>query len=163
MDEIIVYHGGTEVVEHPMCQYGRSKLDFGKGFYVTNLREQAVSWAINMATLRQKKPVINRYKLYRKAILEEARCKVFHSYDVEWLEFIVGNRTGKDLAAPYDYVEGGVANDRVIDTINLYMTGLMGLDIALKELSKHQPNNQICLLNQELMDKYLIFDGTESI
>ena len=59
MDEIIVYHGGTEVVEHPMCQYGRSKLDFGKGFYVTNLREQAVSWAINMATLRQKKPVIN--------------------------------------------------------------------------------------------------------
>ena len=116
-----------------------------------------------MATLRQKKPVINRYKLYRKAILEEARCKVFHSYDVEWLEFIVGNRTGNDLAAPYDYVEGGVANDRVIDTINLYMAGLMGLDIALKELSKHQPNNQICLLNQELMDKYLIYDGTESI
>lgn len=34
---------------------------------------------------------------------------------------------------------------------------------ALHRLSEHQPNNQICLLNQEIIDKYLIFDGTEEI
>lgn len=23
MNEIIVYHGGTDIVKHPMCQFGR--------------------------------------------------------------------------------------------------------------------------------------------
>lgn len=30
MSEIIVYHGGTEKVEHPTCKYGRRNLDFGE-------------------------------------------------------------------------------------------------------------------------------------
>lgn len=34
---MIVYHGGTEVIEQPMVHIGRAKLDFGKGFYVTTL------------------------------------------------------------------------------------------------------------------------------
>ena len=42
MSEIIVYHGGTEIVDHPICKLGRPNLDFGQGFYVTDLREQAV-------------------------------------------------------------------------------------------------------------------------
>ena len=67
------------------------------------------------------------------------------------------------LHAPYDYIEGGVANDRVIDTINLYMAGLMDSDTALRRLAIHRPNNQICLLNQELTDKYLIYERTEHI
>lgn len=40
-------------------------------------------------------------------------------------------------------------------------TDLMDLNTALGELSKHQPNNQICILNQEIINKYLVFDGTE--
>ena len=40
MSEIIVYHGGTEKVEFPICKFGRRNLDFGQGFYVTDLRKQ---------------------------------------------------------------------------------------------------------------------------
>ncbi len=43
------------------------------------------------------------------------------------------------------------------------MTGLMDIDTALRRLSEHQPNNQMCLLNQKITDKYLVFDGTEAI
>ena len=46
MKDIIVYHGGTEIVEHPICKFGRRNLDFGQGFYITNIRKQAVDWAI---------------------------------------------------------------------------------------------------------------------
>lgn len=99
----------------------------------------------------------------REAILQNMRCKVFYSYDIEWLEFIIGNRNGENPARDYDYVEGGVANDRVIDTVNLYTAGLITLDTALRELSKHQPNNQMCILNQEIINKYLMYDGTESL
>lgn len=163
MSEIIVYHGGTEVVKNPICKFGRPNLDFGQGFYVTDLRDQAVLWASQMSDRRKQQPILSKYRLNRDAILAEARCKVFMAYDKEWLEFIVASRRGQNVADNYDYIEGGVANDRVIDTVNLYMAGLMDLDTALSRLSEHRPNNQMCLLNQEILEKYLIFDGTEAI
>jgi hypothetical protein len=163
INEIVVYHGGTEPIATPICSYGRKNLDFGLGFYVTNLKEQSINWANNIAKNRRLKPVISRYKLNKEAFLKEGRCKIFDAYNEEWLLFIVENRAGGNNPSQYDYVEGGVANDRVIDTINLYIAGLIDIDAALKELSKHQPNNQICILNQELLDKHLIYDGTEEL
>ena len=88
---------------------------------------------------------------------------VFVAYDEEWLEFIVANRSGMNVADEYDYVEGGVANDRVVYTVNLYIAGLIELGSALRELSKHQPNNQMCILNQEILNKYLVYEGTEEL
>lgn len=163
MNEIIVYHGGTEIIESPICKFGRRNLDFGQGFYVTNLRQQAERWAKNMAISRNKIAMLNRYRLNRQAIINEARCKIFTAYDEQWLDFIIKNRSGQDVADGYDYVEGGVANDRVIDTINLYIAGLMDLSSALRELSKHQPNNQMCILSQDIINKYLIYDGSEEL
>ena len=68
-----------------------------------------------------------------------------------------------NVAKDFDYIEGGVANDRVVDTVNLYIAGLIELSTALRELSKHQPNKQICILNQEIIDKYLVYDGAEEL
>lgn len=150
MKDIIVYHGGTEIVEHPICKFGRRNLDFGQGFYITNIRKQAVDWASQVADRRKLSPLINRYRLNREAILAEAHCKIFEAYDKDWLEFIVASRRGLHVADNYDYIEGGVANDRVVDTVNLYMAGLMDENTALRRLSEHQPNNQMCLLSQEI-------------
>lgn len=160
---IIVYHGGTDKIERPICKLGRPYLDFGEGFYLTDIRQQAASWATITAGRRNRIPMINRYRMDKNAILKEARCKIFKTYDEEWLEFIVANRQGQNAAKDYDYIEGGIANDRVIDTVNLYIAGLMNLDMALTRLSMHRPNNQICILNQEITDKYLIYDGTEPL
>ena len=38
-----VYHGSTIIVREPLANVGRRNLDFGEGFYVTDLREQAIS------------------------------------------------------------------------------------------------------------------------
>lgn len=163
MNMLTVYHGSTEKVETPICRFGRKNLDFGQGFYVTDIREQAITWANNMSRNRNMPPLLNRYHLDREAILKHAKYKLFKAYDEEWLTFIIGNRSGEDLAKEYDYVEGGVANDRVIDTVNLYMSGLIDATSALRELSKHRPNNQICILNQDIVNNYLIYDGTEEL
>ena len=163
MSEIIVYHGGTEKIESPICKFGRRNLDFGQGFYLTDIRKQAAEWAKQVADHRKEAPIINRYRLNRDAILGESRCMVFTAYDKDWLQFIVASRHGEHVADSYDYIEGGVANDRVIDTVNLYMAGLMDENTALLRLSQHQPNNQMCILSQELINKYLVFDGTEAI
>jgi len=163
MNHIIVYHGGTQIIEHPLCNIGRKNLDFGQGFYVTDIKSQAEEWAIRMSLRRNEKPLINRYLLNKEAFILKSKTLIFEKYDRHWLEFIVNSRKELNPAKDYDYIEGGVANDRVIDTVNLYMLGLMDLDTALKRLSEHRPNNQICLLNQELTDKYLIYDGTEKL
>lgn len=160
---VTVYHGGTETVKSPICRFGRKGLDFGSGFYVTDRLEQATGWAKATAGRRNALPLLNVYRLDRDAFLREGNCKIFPAYDAEWLEFIVANRRGLDVASGFDYVEGGVADDRVVDTVNLYMAGLMSVDVALGRLSQHKPNNQICLLNQALTDKYLVYEGTESL
>ena len=163
MSGLVVFHGGTDVIEKPLCKVGRKNLDFGQGFYVTNMRSQAVSWAQNIALKRGENPVLNVYNLDKEEVLQKFRCKIFTAYDAEWLDFIVANRTGHNVAKDFDYVEGGVANDRIIDTIHLYIAGLMDYDKALKRLSEHQPNNQICILNQTIIDNYLTYNGTRNI
>lgn len=107
------------------------------------------------------KALVNVYTLDKEAILEEANCKIFKAYDKEWLEFIVANRRGENVAA-YDYIEGGVANDRVINSISMYMQGYYSEEYTLRMLSLHQPNNQICICKQELIDKYLHYERTET-
>lgn len=159
----IVYHGGTDRIEHPLYDAGRANLDFGLGFYVTDMSSQAIEWAKKVADHRHACPIVNKYALNREAILSEYRCKVFTDYNGEWLDFIVASRQGQKPWVQYDYIEGGVADDRVIDTINLYMAGLMTREVALARLSEHRPNNQMCLLSQQLIDKYLIFNGAESV
>lgn len=161
--KITVYHGATEIVQAPLCKIGRPRLDFGQGFYVTDLKEQAIKWAKTLADKRNEKPLLNIYQLDKDAILAEARSKIFTAYDKDWLDFIVGNRQGKNPAKDYDYVEGGIANDRVIDTIKLYIGGIMDEISTLRQLAFHKPNNQICLLNQELTNKYLEYVRTDSI
>ncbi len=158
---VIVYHGSAMVVEKPNCGIGRDNLDFGKGFYVTDLRKQAERWAKSVAFKRDSDAIINVYELDREAILASYRCLIFTAYDEQWLNFIVANRDGGSAYKDYDYVEGGVADDRVIDTINLYIGGLLDMEAALKRLSLFQPNNQICLLKQTLVEKYMKFIGYE--
>lgn len=160
---LTVYHGATDVVSSPICAFGRPRLDFGQGFYVTDIKEQAVRWAKTMSGKRSLPPVLNIYTLDRELILLEGKHKIFTSYDAEWLDFIVANRRGENLASEYDYIEGGIANDRVIDTVNLYIQGLIDSATALQQLAFYKPNNQICLINQSLTDKYLHYYGSERI
>ena len=38
---MIVYHGSSEIVKFPDVNHSYKALDFGKGFYVTSVQEQA--------------------------------------------------------------------------------------------------------------------------
>ena len=154
---ITVYHGSAIEVSKPLVALSRPNLDFGQGFYVTNLRQQAERWASRIATRRLTNPVLNIYEFDLDAVKQSYRYLKFESYDKSWLDFIVANRKGKMLWKDFDVVEGGVANDNVIDTVEDYMRGRMSAEAALVELSKHRPNNQFCILNQEIIDLHLRF------
>jgi len=154
---ITVFHGSIMEVSKPLVALGRLNLDFGQGFYVTDLREQAERWTTRIATRRMEKPVLNIYEFDVDAAKRDYCYLKFDAYDKAWLDFIVANRMGKMEWKDYDVVEGGVANDNVIDTVEDYMRGRMSAEAALVELSKHRPNNQFCILNQEIIDQYSHF------
>jgi len=160
---IIVYHGSAIEVSKPLVALSRPNLDFGQGFYVTDLRQQAERWASRIATRRLANPVLNIYEFDVDVVETEYRYLKFASYDKAWLDFIVANRKGKMLWKDFDVVEGGVANDNVIDTVEDYIRGRMSAEASLVELSKHKPNNQFCILNQEIIDKYLHFVESTNI
>ena len=63
----------------------------------------------------------------------------------------------------YDIVEGGVANDNVIDTVEDYENNIITAEQALGQLRYKKVNHQICILNQEIIDKYLTFKNSETV
>ena len=60
---MIVCHGSSEVVRQPDILHSYRALDFGKGFYVTTVRQQAERWARRKAALVGGRAIVNRYQL----------------------------------------------------------------------------------------------------
>lgn len=162
---LTVYHGSVYRVVRPLVGGGRVNLDFGPGFYVTDIREQAENWA-NVVWRRNTSlsPLLNVYELDVERVEREGyRTLRFEAYDEAWLDFIASNRKGGGAWRDYDLVEGGVANDRVFDAIEAYLDGLASKETALVLLAYQHPNNQLCLLRQRLIDDCLRYVRTEEL
>ena len=59
--------------------------------------------------------------------------------------------TGANLHNQYDVVEGGVANDNVIDTVEDYENGRITAEQALGQLAYKKVNHQICTKRQMIL------------
>lgn len=163
---ITLYHGSYIAVQSPFVGLGRKKVDFGQGFYLTKLQSQAKSWAATIAERKGRniKPVVSSYNFdYESIETSGYRVKIFKKYDIEWLDYVIDCRKGGDIQKLYDMVEGGVANDNVIDTVEDYENGIISAQQALGQLKYKKVNHQICILNQEIIDKYLKFISSESL
>ena len=140
-----VYHGSyTEVtvIDLSKCEIGR---DFGKGFYVTKLREQAEFWAKRKGRIKNTDGFVTEYTFFENAY-EHCNLNVlrFDGYNEEWLDFVVANRSPNATAHDYDIVEGPVANDDIAQRIFVYLNGKISKKDFLEELKfKYQPSHQI--------------------
>lgn len=88
------------------------------------------------------------------------RIKTFDAYNIEWLNYVIDCRRGGSLQYAYDLIEGGVANDNVIDTVEDYENGIITAEQALGQLKYKTINHQICISNQEIVDEFLTFDSS---
>ncbi len=145
---------------------GRKKVDFGQGFYLTNLHGQAKAWAEVIAERkgRNTQSIVSEYTLDYTSLKNDGyRVNIFESYNLEWLEYVIDCRHGGDIQKQYDIVEGGVANDNVIDTVEDYENDIITAEQALGQLRYKKVNHQLCILNQEIIDKYLKFEHSEIV
>jgi hypothetical protein len=57
-------------------------------------------------------------------------------------------RNGQDVS-DYDIVIGGVANDKVFNTIELFFDGLIDKTESIKRLKYEKPNLQVCFRTEK--------------
>lgn len=136
-----VYHGSWIEVSVPDLKHSRTDVDFGKGFYVTPIREQAVKWCGRFKR-RDKQGIVTSY-IFDDCAIQNLNVLKFDSYSEEWLDFILNCRREKD-SSDYDIVMGGVANDKVFNTVELYFDHLIDKKEAINRLKYEKPNMQIC-------------------
>lgn len=163
---ITLFHGSYTPVPKPLVKLSRKKVDFGQGFYLTKLQKQAESWARTIAERkgRNTRPILTTYSFDYDTVKSDGfHIKFFESYNLEWLEYVVDCRKGGTMQQLYDIVEGGVANDNVIDTIEDYENDIITAEQALGQLRYKKVNHQICILNQDIVDRYLSFISSETL
>lgn len=156
---MILYHGSFIEIIEPDTVHSRSNVDFGRGFYVTPLYEQAVKWS-NKFKLRGKNSIVSRYE-YDENREAELKILKFDSYSEKWLDFILNCRNGNDLT-DYDLVIGGVANDKVFNTVELFFDGLIDKKEAIIRLRYDKPNLQLCFRTEKALS-LLHFEGSETL
>lgn len=157
---MILYHGSNIEVVKPDLHYSRKNVDFGMGFYTTPLYEQAVKWCGKFKR-RGGQGIVSHYFFDEKQY-NAFKILKFDSYSEEWLDFILNCRSGNDTS-DYDIVIGGVANDKVFNTVELYFDNLIDKSEAIKRLRYEKPNQQICFRTQAVMDGFLRFEGSEKV
>ncbi|MCC8015540.1 MAG: DUF3990 domain-containing protein [Eubacterium sp.] len=155
-----VYHGSDIEISKPDIAHSRSNVDFGKGFYTTPIYKQAENWCRKFKR-RGKAGIISVYD-FDESAYRKLKVLRFDSYSEEWLDFIVACRKGNDNS-DYDIITGSVANDRVFNTIELYLDNLIGKKEALSKLIYEKPNMQICFRTQTAIDNFLHFKESISI
>ncbi|MCD8303702.1 MAG: DUF3990 domain-containing protein [Prevotellaceae bacterium] len=148
-----LYHTSLMPIDTPDTRHSRTNLDFGKGFYLTPLREQAVRYAGRFAN-RRKEAWLNIYELCEE--WRDWNVKTCSGYNEEWLDFVTDCRLGKDTG-DYDMVVGGVANDNVFETVDLYFSGAMTKERALQRLAFEHPNIQYCIRSEQMLRDCLTF------
>ncbi|MCL1903287.1 MAG: DUF3990 domain-containing protein [Oscillospiraceae bacterium] len=156
---MVLYHGSYLAVETPDISYSREKVDFGKGFYTTPIKEQAVRWSVRFKR-KKGKSIVSVYEIDELELFQTSKILKFETYSDEWLDFILACRRGQNTSN-YDVVIGGVANDKVFDTIELFFENLIDKKEAIERLRYEEPNFQYCFRTQSVIDKYLKFTSSE--
>lgn len=157
---MILYHSSDIEIRKPDIFHSRKNLDFGCGFYMTPLYQQAEKWCEKFIR-RGKEGIISHY-LLEDSVLEKCKILKFDSYSEEWLNFITNCRMGIDTTE-YDIILGGVANDKVFNTCELYFKHYIDKKAALDRLRYEKPNHQVCFKKQEIIDGYLRFERSEKL
>jgi len=143
MKAITLFHGSNQEFECVNLEKSKDKRDFGRGFYMTTLREQAARWAQNMFI---RHGGLGRYVYeFSLVISPDLRVKRFEGLDFDWLDMVKRNRINGGIQHDYDVVWGPVADDETMRTLALFIAGIYTDDIALRQLSFNKPSDQVSI------------------
>jgi len=143
-----LYHGTNttfDTIELSRCLPYK---DFGRGFYLTTIRPQAMGRARDKCKFEGGTPTILTF-LFDEKELDNLNVKRFDRTDAEWARFIFANRSRRNNTRHnYDIIIGPVADDGVINSIRLYETKVIDFETLLKKLTGAHPSIQYAFCSE---------------
>ena len=148
-----LYHGSNVVIESINLAMCRPYKDFGKGFYLTDIEEQAKQMAKRVSRIYGGSPVVNTFEIqddFRK--MSDIKIKDFGLQTTEeWAKFVMNNRNraftdevntlcNKDNK--YDIVIGPVADDNMALLFRQYENEIIDFETLLKGLIYKKTSSQ---------------------
>jgi len=141
---MILYHGSNTVVTAIDFTKCRQYKDFGQGFYLTDIREQAEQMAKRVVRLYGGSPCVSVFD-FDEAVFTDSVIKIlaFDKPDKDWALFVLNNRNRrfKNIGDPlcnqdnkYDIVSGPVANDDIAYLFGTFSRGLIDIDALIRGL-----------------------------
>ena len=144
---MILYHGTNCVVNKIDLNKCRPYKDFGKGFYLTTIKEQAEKMAQRVSKIYGGKPVVNVFR-YDSFVDNGINIKRFDAPTEEWARFVINNRNGEKSAGDnnldnkYDIVIGPVANDDLALLFRQFSNGMIEIDTLIREMKYKKLTDQ---------------------
>ena len=148
-----LYHGSNVVIESINLAMCRPYKDFGKGFYVTDIEEQAKQMANRVSRIYGGSPVVNTFEIqgdFRK--MSDIKIIDFGIQTTEeWAKFVMNNRnrTFTDEANTlcnkdnkYDIVIGPVADDNMALLFRQYENEIIDFETLLKGMIYKKTSSQ---------------------
>jgi hypothetical protein len=148
---MILYHGSNREIDCIDLNKSRPYKDFGRGFYTTPYKEQALAMAQRTVRLfKSGIPAITVFSLDDGVFdAPQFRIRKFDGPNNEWANFVINNRNmqPQDINSPecnidnkYDIVTGPVADDDIVLQLRLFLRGLISVpdlknNLAYKELT----------------------------
>lgn len=167
----ILYHGTASEIQQIDVKLGRERKDFGKGFYMAVSKSQAIGMMhkkFREVVRRSKGKQDSAYseKLYEIRLnadcLSRLSIKVFHTADLEWLDFVLLCREKGGMPHSYDLVVGPTADDDTAFCLKAYWDGLYGKvgsdaakRILLNNLETEKLGIQYFIGKQEVADQLI--------
>ena len=148
-----LYHGTNLDIQSINLGICRPYKDFGRGFYTTEILDQAKKMAKRVARIYGGMPTVNVYEITDN-FLESDALNVMSFGNIpseKWAVFVMNNRDKlfTDFASiecnfdcKYDIVSGPIANDDMAVLFRQYQNNLISLETLIKGMTFRETTNQ---------------------
>lgn len=143
---ITLYHGSNVFIEKIDLTRSHPDKDFGKGYYLTDIRTQAEAMSIRRVRIAgEGEPTLTVYSFDESQLHSpELRVKVFDEPTEEWALFVLSNREASLTGYTHDYdiVIGPISDDGVAFQLDRYTRHMITLATLVEELTYRKLNRQ---------------------
>ena len=150
-----LYHGSNLAIDEIDLSKCKPYKDFGQGFYLTEIKEQAEQMAKRTSAIHGGEPVVTEFD-FDETALQTLSVKIFENPCEEWALFVMANRS-RNSAQPthcFDIVIGPVADDTIATLFRNFDDGIIELLMLVNGLKYKKVSSQYLFHSAEAL-KYL--------
>lgn len=166
--QYVLFHGTPVKFDQVDIDKSRINTDFGRGFYLTSILEQAVEWAgmkrmINTDFLEYPTAPLTYVLKFELCIekIKKLKIIIYEDYTEEWLDKIHECRTeGRKTTENNDVTIGPMADNDISSILYKYEKGKIGREETLNQLKFKKPNMQIAFHTEESLEAIKFINKT---